>query len=121
MAFGRCCRRRGLDRPVSRPSWRPDCGAPRLAGRPRRCQRRPRSFDRESLLGRRIARIIPGQMPSSLATYLRYRALVKNLVLKDLKLKYRGSIFGIAWSLLHPLLLLSVYTLAFRYIVRIQM
>jgi lipopolysaccharide transport system permease protein len=51
----------------------------------------------------------------------RYRALVKNLVLKDLKLKYRGSVLGVAWSLLHPLLLLGVYTLAFRYIVRIQM
>jgi ABC-type polysaccharide/polyol phosphate export permease len=51
----------------------------------------------------------------------RYRALVKNLVLKDLKLKYRGSVLGVAWSLLHPMLLLGVYTLAFRYIVRIQM
>jgi lipopolysaccharide transport system permease protein len=51
----------------------------------------------------------------------RYRALVKNLVLADLKLKYRGSVFGVLWSLLHPLLLLSVYTFAFRYIVRIQM
>jgi ABC-type polysaccharide/polyol phosphate export permease len=68
-----------------------------------------------------------GEMPPSsvwdrvVLEPFRYRALVKNLVLKDLKLKYRGSVLGVAWSLLHPLLLLGVYTLAFRYIVRIQM
>jgi ABC-type polysaccharide/polyol phosphate export permease len=50
----------------------------------------------------------------------RYGALVRNLVLKDLKLKYRGSALGVAWSLLNPILLLSVYTVAFKYIVRIQ-
>lgn len=50
----------------------------------------------------------------------RYRALVKNLVHKDLKLKYRGSVLGVAWSLLNPLLLLSVYTIAFKYVLRVQ-
>ncbi len=50
-----------------------------------------------------------------------YRNLVKNLVLKDLKLKYRDSVLGFAWSLLNPLLMLAVYTLAFRYVLRIQM
>jgi lipopolysaccharide transport system permease protein len=48
----------------------------------------------------------------------RYRTLVKNLVMRDLKLKYRESAIGVAWSLLNPLLLLSVYTLAFRYVMR---
>jgi len=50
-----------------------------------------------------------------------YRTLLANLVLKDLKLKYRGSILGLIWSLLNPLLTLGVYTLAFRYILRVQM
>jgi ABC-type polysaccharide/polyol phosphate export permease len=49
------------------------------------------------------------------------RALLINLVAKDLKLKYRGSILGVAWSLLNPLLLLIVYTLAFKYVMRVQM
>jgi lipopolysaccharide transport system permease protein len=52
---------------------------------------------------------------------LKYRSLVKNLVLKDLKLKYRGSVLGVFWSLLKPLFLIIVYTLAFKYVVRIKM
>jgi ABC-2 type transport system permease protein len=50
---------------------------------------------------------------------LRYRWLVANLVLKDLKLKYRDSLLGVGWSLLNPLLLLGVYTLAFKHIMRV--
>ena len=49
-----------------------------------------------------------------------YRELLKNLVLKDLKLKYRGSVFGFLWSLANPLLMIVVYTLAFTYILRIR-
>ena len=35
-----------------------------------------------------------------------YRELLKNLVFKDLKLKYRGSVFGFLWSLANPLLMI---------------
>lgn len=50
----------------------------------------------------------------------RYRELLRNLVLKDLKLKYRGSIFGFLWSLANPLLMVVVYTIAFKYILQIR-
>lgn len=49
-----------------------------------------------------------------------YRELLKNLVLKDLKLKYRGSVFGFLWSLINPLLMIVVYTIAFTFILRIR-
>jgi lipopolysaccharide transport system permease protein len=49
---------------------------------------------------------------------LSYRDLIKNLVFKDLKLKYRNSVLGFLWSLLNPLMLLAMYTLAFKYIMR---
>jgi ABC-type polysaccharide/polyol phosphate export permease len=49
-----------------------------------------------------------------------YRELLKNLVLKDLKLKYRGSVFGFLWSLANPLLMILVYTAAFTYILRVR-
>ena len=53
-----------------------------------------------------------------LGSLFRYRELVKNLVSKDLKLKYRGSVLGFLWSLLNPLLMMAVYTVAFRYVLR---
>jgi lipopolysaccharide transport system permease protein len=54
-----------------------------------------------------------------LTELIQYRSLVVNLVLKDLRLKYRESVLGVAWSLLHPLLLLSIYILAFKIIMRV--
>jgi lipopolysaccharide transport system permease protein len=54
----------------------------------------------------------------TVAALFQYRQLLKNLVLKDLKLKYRGSVLGFVWSLLNPLLLIGVYTVAFKYILQ---
>lgn len=48
-----------------------------------------------------------------------YRDLVWRLVQRDLRLKYKGSTLGFAWSLANPLLMAAVYTVAFEYIVRI--
>ncbi len=56
----------------------------------------------------------------TLAGLHRYRHLLRNLVLKDLKLKYRGSVIGFLWSLANPLLMGVVYTVAFRYILGIR-
>jgi ABC-2 type transport system permease protein len=56
----------------------------------------------------------------SLAALVRYRELIRNLVFKDLKLKYRGSFFGFLWSLLNPLVMMAVYLIAFRYIMQIR-
>jgi ABC-2 type transport system permease protein len=50
----------------------------------------------------------------------RYRELLRNLVLKDLKLKYRGSVFGFLWSLANPLLMTVVYTIAFTFILQVR-
>lgn len=56
----------------------------------------------------------------TLAAVFQYRHLLRNLVFKDLKLKYRGSVFGVVWSLLNPLLMIVVYTIAFTYILQIR-
>ena len=48
-----------------------------------------------------------------------YRDLVRHLVLRDLRHKYKGSTLGFAWSLANPLLMAIVYTVAFKYIVRL--
>jgi len=42
----------------------------------------------------------------------RYRELLTNLVRKELKVKYKGSFLGFAWSLARPLLMLLIYYIA---------
>lgn len=55
-----------------------------------------------------------------IASFYRYRGLLKALVLKDIKLKYRGSVFGFLWSLANPLMMIVVYTIAFTVILGIR-
>lgn len=56
---------------------------------------------------------------NDLRALLAYRGLLRGFVQRDLTVKYKGSLLGVAWSLLHPLVMVAVYTLAFRYIVRV--
>jgi lipopolysaccharide transport system permease protein len=42
-----------------------------------------------------------------------YRELLKNLVLRDLKVRYKNSVLGVLWSLLNPLLMTLVFTVVF--------
>ena len=43
-----------------------------------------------------------------------YRELLGNLVRKELKVKYKNSALGFAWSLLNPLMMMVVYTIVFQ-------
>ncbi len=43
----------------------------------------------------------------------RYRDLLKQLVSRDIKLKYRRSVLGYVWSVLNPLLIMVVMTVVF--------
>lgn len=42
-----------------------------------------------------------------------YRELIRNLVIRDLKVRYKNSILGVLWSLLNPLLMTVVFTVVF--------
>ena len=46
-----------------------------------------------------------------------YRELIRNLVIRDLKVRYRNSVLGIAWSWANPLLMMLVYTMVFSFLV----
>lgn len=45
-----------------------------------------------------------------------YRALITELVRRDLKLRYKNSVGGVAWSLLNPLLQIFAITILLRFI-----
>jgi ABC-type polysaccharide/polyol phosphate export permease len=43
---------------------------------------------------------------------------VRNLVVRDLKVRYKSSLLGVAWSWLNPLLMMVVYTILFTVLLR---
>lgn len=62
-----------------------------------------------------------GKMMARLHGLYQYRALVRQLVLKDIKLKYRRSFLGYVWSVLNPLLAMVVMYLVFSNMFRFEM
>ena len=57
---------------------------------------------------------------ASLSQMKRYSPLMRELVVRDLKLKYRRSFLGYVWSLLNPLLMMAVMSIVFSYMFRFQ-
>lgn len=47
-----------------------------------------------------------------------YREMMYNLVKKDLRTRYKGSILGFLWTFINPLLQLVIYTIVFSVIMR---
>lgn len=50
----------------------------------------------------------------------RYREMLKSLVRKDLRTRYKGSALGFLWTFVNPLLQLVVYTIVFSTVMRIN-
>ncbi len=44
---------------------------------------------------------------------IHHRELIRNLIVRDLKVRYKNSVLGILWSLLNPLLMTLVFTVVF--------
>lgn len=55
-------------------------------------------------------------MIKTLKEIISYREMIVNLVKKDLRGRYKGSVFGFLWTFINPLFQLLIYTLAFTYI-----
>lgn len=51
-----------------------------------------------------------------LTSVLRHRGLIGSLVWREIESRYRGSILGVAWSLIVPAVMLIVYTIVFSII-----
>ncbi len=55
-----------------------------------------------------------------LAYLTKYKELMYFLVHKELRIRYRNSLFGFFWTLLEPLGLMVIYTLVFGYLVNLN-
>lgn len=55
-----------------------------------------------------------------MTTIYKYRWLIYELVVRDLRLRYRGSMLGFGWTLLNPILFMTLYTLVFSVYLRVQ-
>src|SRR5437899_12510797 len=59
-------------------------------------------------------------MLESLREVVRYRSLLRDLVARDLKVRYKRSGLGILWTMLNPLLLMIIFTVVFSHILRVS-
>ncbi len=50
-----------------------------------------------------------------ISVFVRYRALIDQLVMRDIKTKYRRSVLGLLWTVLNPLLMMTVLSIVFSY------
>ena len=66
-----------------------------------------------------MAQIVSG-LKKFTYNFKRFLPLLKNLVSKDFKIKYRRSVLGILWSMLNPLLTMLVLTQIFQMLLRVQ-
>lgn len=53
-------------------------------------------------------------MKQYVENFFKYRYLIKDLIVRDLKVKYRRSVLGFLWSILNPLLMMLVITAVFQ-------
>lgn len=57
---------------------------------------------------------------TTLAEYRTSRELLSNLTLRELRSKYKRSVLGWTWSLLNPLATMLIFTLVFRFFLKIE-
>lgn len=55
---------------------------------------------------------------ASMKNFKKYIPLMKELITRDLKVKYRRSVLGYLWSLLNPLMMMAILTMIFSQIFR---
>ncbi len=51
-----------------------------------------------------------------ITSFWQHRSLVRQLFVREIQSRYRGSILGLLWSFVTPLLMLFIYTFVFKYI-----
>ncbi|CAG0995428.1 hypothetical protein ANRL3_03087 [Anaerolineae bacterium] len=61
----------------------------------------------------------PPAMLEELREVLRYRDLLAQLVVRNLTVRYKRSVLGLAWTMLNPLLMMTILTVVFAKVFRV--
>lgn len=56
-----------------------------------------------------------------LINFKKYSFLMQQMIMRDFKVKYKRSVLGVVWSLLYPLLMMSVMAIVFSHMFRFSM
>ena len=68
-----------------------------------------------------IKSVLRGSVVGMIKSLKRYRFLIWQLVARDIKVKYRRSFLGVAWSVLNPLLSMAVISVVFSQFFRFDL
>lgn len=63
----------------------------------------------------------PPAMLEELREVVRYRDLLAQLVVRNLTVRYKRSVLGLAWTMLNPLLMMTILTIVFSNVFRITL
>jgi len=66
-----------------------------------------------------VIRPAKGWVPVNLREVWAYRELLYFLVWRDIKIRYKQTVFGLAWSVLQPFLMMLVFTLFFGVLMKV--
>jgi lipopolysaccharide transport system permease protein len=61
---------------------------------------------------------VPPVVPGFLARGWHHRELIWQLTRREVAARYRGTLLGLAWTLIHPLFMVAIYTFVFREVFR---
>ena len=67
---------------------------------------------------RKYSNRMRGYFISHINGFLKYRSLLGELVLRDIKVRYRKSFLGLSWTVLNPLLMMAVMVVVFSQLFR---
>ena len=82
------------------------------------------SGDKTNRTGDRTAsgtatRTASGWMPAKLREVWRYRGLLYVLSLREIQIRYKQSVLGVAWAVLQPLIMMLMFTLIFSVLLKV--
>jgi lipopolysaccharide transport system permease protein len=61
---------------------------------------------------------LPPPLYEELIEAFRYRELIAQLIIRDIRVRYKRSVLGIGWSMLNPLLMMIIFTAVFSSLFR---